>query len=238
MGLEPRPLVDRRKLESTRSWADGRVRAAHDRSRDIAHPCGDGGGVAPEPVRRAGSLGERAAREALKAQVPRLERELSAIVAGGFPHLHRDAALGARRVRRCRGCSHWPSSSCRDRLATRVRQAQGETRERDVSRAPRARSAGADAGAAGALQVRASARRRARRTRLRRVGGAPATRPDRDARRLVAAEALLRLSVSHGAARDARLPPAYLTSRQRRLRPLTWPRPTASRRACGAGARS
>jgi hypothetical protein len=38
------------------------------------------------------SLDERAARRTLRAQVARLERELSQLVAGGFPHIPADAA--------------------------------------------------------------------------------------------------------------------------------------------------
>jgi hypothetical protein len=39
-------------------------------------------------------IGERAARRSLRAQVARLEGELSAIVAGGFPHIPAVAAAG------------------------------------------------------------------------------------------------------------------------------------------------
>ena len=72
------------------------------------------------------------------------------------------------------------------------------------ARAPRARAAGGDEARAGALQVRAPARRRPRPGRLRGVGGAAAPRPDRHARRLVAAQAVVRLSVTQGVAPQAR----------------------------------
>ena len=191
--------------------------------------------LAQDPWATPGPFAERAARQALKAQVGRLERELSAIVADGFPHIApaSDGLAPARRgvahglsVRAPGGLPPGPHlltlaelERLRDRLATRVRRLGADAGARCV-RAPRARAAGTDAGDAGALQVRAPAGRRPRGTRLRSLGGAPASRPDRDARRVVAAQALLRLSLSQGAAR-ARGPgfahlPSSTGSRSRR----------------------
>jgi hypothetical protein len=42
-------------------------------------------------------VGERAARQALRLQIARLERELAKIVAGGFPHIPARVARGADR---------------------------------------------------------------------------------------------------------------------------------------------
>jgi hypothetical protein len=106
-----------------------------------------------EPWAAAGAAAERAARSALRAQVARLERELSVIVAARFPHV---AALpdpvglaegdGAQDV----AAGHASSDSAatgvprgphlltlgelerlRDSLALRIREAQGYTRRRD-----------------------------------------------------------------------------------------------------------
>jgi hypothetical protein len=104
-----------------------------------------------DPWVTPGLLAERAARHALKAQVARLERELSTIVAGGFPHISpaSDAPPSARRGFAGGGPSarlagggvargpHLLSlaelEQLRDRLATRVREAQVQTSERDAS---------------------------------------------------------------------------------------------------------
>jgi hypothetical protein len=89
---------------------------------------------------------ERAARMALRAQVGKLERELSGIVAGRFPHI--SPAVGAARpapeatARRQVGeepalvggprlLSLAELERQRDRLALRVREAQGQTVRRD-----------------------------------------------------------------------------------------------------------
>jgi hypothetical protein len=101
--------------------------------------------VVPDPWAVPGPAAERAARAALKAQVSRLERELSAIIADGFPHISSacgtatrvEASAGALRGAPAPGGPRLLTLAelerLRDRLATRVRQAQGETRERDVS---------------------------------------------------------------------------------------------------------
>src|ERR1700691_4705007 len=104
--------------------------------------------AAPQPA------AERAARETLKAQVSRLERELSGIVAEGFPHLSPFSGAAGRvaRARRAgapgvaraaaraprREPPHGPRlltlaelERLRDHLALRVQQARGETRRRD-----------------------------------------------------------------------------------------------------------
>jgi hypothetical protein len=95
-----------------------------------------------DPWAAPGPLAERAARQALKAQVARLERELSTIVAGGFPHISpaSDAPPGPSArvpgVAMPRGphlLSLAELERLRDRLATRVRESQGLTRERDAS---------------------------------------------------------------------------------------------------------
>jgi hypothetical protein len=47
----------------------------------------DRGGAIVPGVRDAAEVGEQAARSSLRAQIARLERELCAIVADGFPHI-------------------------------------------------------------------------------------------------------------------------------------------------------
>src|SRR5450432_1903378 len=66
-------------------------------------------------------VGERAARSSLRAQVAKLELELSAIVAGGFPHIAapapaREPFLGPRLL------SLEELERSRDRLAGRVQE--------------------------------------------------------------------------------------------------------------------
>ncbi len=70
---------------------------------------------------------ERAARESLRAQVARLERELSGIVAGCFPHVSPLAALDPARPSGWTGphlLSLAELERLRDRLVVRVRGAQ------------------------------------------------------------------------------------------------------------------
>lgn len=96
---------------------------------------------------------ELAAREALKAQVAKLERELSVLVAGRFPHISSagsvgrlarpaqaetdsvvDAAVSALRAESARGprlLTLAELERLRDRLALRVREVQGQTVRRD-----------------------------------------------------------------------------------------------------------
>jgi hypothetical protein len=85
-------------------------------------------------------LAERAAREALKAQVGRLERQLSGIVAGGFPHIAAGIGsdgAGARRASATHTSMgpHLPTLAelerLRDRLARRVHEAQRQSERRD-----------------------------------------------------------------------------------------------------------
>ncbi|HEY2767322.1 MAG TPA: hypothetical protein VGI76_03650 [Solirubrobacteraceae bacterium] len=100
------------------------------------------------PWAEPGPGAEQAARVALRAQVARLERELSGIVAGRFPHiatLPDPVACGVEdgRPERHRGGAASGVSSgphlltlgelerLRDSLALRIREAQGYTRQRD-----------------------------------------------------------------------------------------------------------
>ena len=159
---------------------------------------------------------ERAARDALRAQIARLERELSGIVAERFPHLPARARL-ASALQRARRCSTSGDARALARSARGRRAGTASARERARrARAPRARAARADEARAGPLQVRAAARQRPRAGRMRRLGGAPASRSDRHARRLVAAQALVRLSVSQGVALQAR--PRFTEPEHRRER--------------------
>jgi hypothetical protein len=82
--------------------------------------------VAPECGRPPN---ERAARESLRAQVARLEGELSGIVARGFPHVY-PAALGAPKYNGPRLLSLAELERERDRLVVCLRRAQAQARER------------------------------------------------------------------------------------------------------------
>jgi hypothetical protein len=77
------------------------------------------------PLRRAGveerATAERAARESLRTQVARLERELSGIVAGGFPHISPTSTTGSAGPHLL---SLEELERLRDRLVLRVRSAQ------------------------------------------------------------------------------------------------------------------
>jgi hypothetical protein len=72
---------------------------------------------------------EAAARETLRAQVARLERELSGLVARSFPHLP-GAALPTPRVPRMLGLAELERT--RDRLAGRIADAHRQLAERSA----------------------------------------------------------------------------------------------------------
>ncbi len=163
---------------------------------------------------------ERAARVSLKAQIARLERELSGIVAGRFPYI--PAPRAARSAGAPRARPRLPDlgelERERDHLAGRVQELRRTARGAHRARAPRAGAARADAPRTRALQVRAPTGPGSRTGRLRGLGGPTPPRPDRDARRLVAAQALVRLSVSQGVALQARpRSPDSSSSARRRL---------------------
>jgi hypothetical protein len=97
----------------------------------------DRGGASFLPDAGERQLAERAAREALKRQVAKLERELSGLVAGRFPHvspgLDRDAPVSGWAGRVARGphlLSLGELELLRDRLALRVRDAQRQAARR------------------------------------------------------------------------------------------------------------
>jgi hypothetical protein len=71
--------------------------------------------------------GDRAARRSLRAQVEKLEHELSGIVAGGFPHITPGAALRSTGPHLL---SLEELERERDRLALRVREAQEQAARR------------------------------------------------------------------------------------------------------------
>jgi hypothetical protein len=93
--------------------------------------------LSADRVQPGGGLGEvtaadqRAAREALKMQVAKLERELSVLVAQTFPHISprddRSEALSGPRL-----LSLGELERVRDRLALRVRDVQGQVAERSA----------------------------------------------------------------------------------------------------------
>jgi hypothetical protein len=87
--------------------------------RDLAVPAG--GAAARQSA-------ERAARRSLRSQVERLERELSAIVAQGFPHI--GAVFAARPAAGPSLMGLEQLESLRDELAGRVQQLRRRTQER------------------------------------------------------------------------------------------------------------
>jgi hypothetical protein len=141
-------------------------------------------GIAANPDRapRAGAVGDRR-REVSPHRCPGPARRVRqrTVVAGPW----RARAL-ARPTRRPRAGSARASG-----------QAPG-------ARAPRPRAASADETRTGPLQVREAPPEGPGRRWVRGLGGASAARPDRHARRLVAAQALVRLSVTQGVALHAR----------------------------------
>ncbi len=91
--------------------------------------------ISDVPLRRDGQLDERAARRALRAQVAKLERELSEIVANGFPHIAPPGQAGTSGV--CHRIGGAPRllnleqlERTRDELAGRVQLAHRATAER------------------------------------------------------------------------------------------------------------
>jgi hypothetical protein len=128
------------------------LRAGRPGDRAAAAPC------VPSPWAAASPSAERAARVALRAQVGRLERELSVLVAGRFPHIsphvgsasgvgvrgrpHGEQLVGGRRPA-CSRASDGASDGGprllsladlereRDSLVLRVRAARGQTARRD-----------------------------------------------------------------------------------------------------------
>ncbi len=94
-------------------------------------PVGREARAAPErgAPEHAYALGERGARESLRAQVARLEGELSGVVARGFPHVH-PAALGVAGYAGPRLLSLAELERERDRLVVCLRCAQAQARER------------------------------------------------------------------------------------------------------------
>ena len=162
---------------------------------------------------------ERAARVALKAQIARLEHELSGIVAGRFPYI--PAPRAARPASAPAGAT--PARPGRARVRTRPPRGARPGASPGGGRAHRARAARAgaartDAPGTGALQVRAPTGPGSRPGRLRGMAGQTPPRPDRDARGLVAAQALVGLSISQGVALHARpRSPDSSSSARRRL---------------------
>jgi hypothetical protein len=71
---------------------------------------------------------EAAARETLRAQVARLERELSALVSGSFPHLREPDPVPTPGVPRLLGLAELERT--RDRLAGRIADAHRQLAER------------------------------------------------------------------------------------------------------------
>jgi hypothetical protein len=74
---------------------------------------------------------ERAAREMLRAQVSKLERELSGFVAGGFPHISPHDP-GSERFSGPRLLTFGELERLRDRLAQRVSEVRGQTADRSA----------------------------------------------------------------------------------------------------------
>ena len=192
------PVADR--------WQNRRVTACEECESSAAEPvrAADGrSGLAP-----SSTVDERAARASLRAQIARLERELSQRSSpSGFPHIaprraasaRGASAAGAPRLlepRRARAHAR-PArrARCRTAPAGRAERAEHERRARELLERMKLEP--------GRYKFVRLPVRDLGRGRLRRVGGAPAPRPDRHARRLVAGQALIRLSVTQGVALQA-----------------------------------
>ncbi len=182
------------------------------------------GALAPRPpsARRASPL---------KQQIARLERELSAIARGAFPvpRARPRAPRLSHPRRRTRG-PRLPDlgelERERDHLAGARAGAAPRGRSAQRTRATRARAAGAHAPGTRALPAsRALPVRDLGQRGLRGLERAAAPRPDRHARRLVAAHAVVGLSVSQGVALQARprSPSASIAARQWRWRSVIEP---------------
>ncbi len=82
-----------------------------------------------DPFAQPAAGEERAAREALRAQIDKLERELSGLVARAFPHIApHDSAGESFSGPRLLGLAELERS--RDRLALRIGEVRGEVAER------------------------------------------------------------------------------------------------------------
>ncbi len=98
---------------------------------DRRFPPGGGGSVAifDDPFAQPAAGEERAAREALRLQIAKLEHELSGLVARAFPHIApRDAAGESFSGPRLLSLAELERS--RDRLALRVGEVRGQVAER------------------------------------------------------------------------------------------------------------
>ncbi|HEY0517567.1 MAG TPA: hypothetical protein VGD00_10635 [Solirubrobacteraceae bacterium] len=89
------------------------------------HVAGTGGAIAPAPLpttapARVADEDERAARAALRAQIARLESQLSGIVAERFPFIAAPSAGGPAGGPRLPGLGEL--ERCRDRLAARLQE--------------------------------------------------------------------------------------------------------------------
>jgi hypothetical protein len=73
-------------------------------------------------------VAERPARDALRAQIARLERELTRIVASGFPHISVSPASEGAAAGRLLTLEELELA--RDRLVLRIREAQGQAQQR------------------------------------------------------------------------------------------------------------
>ena len=154
------------------------------------------------PADRPARSAERAARATLRAQIAKLEHELSALLADRFPFV----AAPARRAPRgaARPGPRLPGlgelERTRDRLAGRLqelrtraaRRTEHERRARELLERMRLEP--------GRYKYYRVPVRDLGQSGLRRLRSAAPARPDRHARRLVAAHALLRLSVTQGVA--------------------------------------
>jgi len=89
--------------------------------RALVAPCGPDGAI-------GGEVDERPARSSLRAQIARLERDCSAIVANGFPHIGARAAGAVRSGPRLLTLEQLELE--RDQLAGRVQELRRLARER------------------------------------------------------------------------------------------------------------
>ena len=141
------------------------------------------------PVRP--DIDERAARRTLRAQIARLERDLGAAVIAAYPRLPAGTARFSHAGPRLLGLEEL--ERIRDDLAGRIAEVRAQAAAQGERQAEARVLIERMLLDPGAYQLGPGGQRGHRRDGLQELARAPAARPDRHARRLVARQDLLRL---------------------------------------------
>jgi|GEM_PF-2655740 len=157
-----------------------------------------------ERCSRAPRRGRRARRQGLPASADRTARARARGDRRRALPAHIRARRRARPQQRADAARSRTARACARPARRRRRRAARERARTRRARAPRARAARAHGAGTRPLQVGATTGARPRSGGMRCLGGPPAARSDRHARRLVGAQAVVRLSVSQGVAVHAR----------------------------------